>query len=71
MACTTLEGFGQRLSASHSAILALLPQDEHATLEAFYARTVGAAGVTFCTTIIIKLFLSREGNYGLSNKMSA
>ena len=43
VACATLEGFAQRLSAARSAILALLPQSEHAALEAFYARTVGAA----------------------------
>ncbi len=44
VACATLEGFAQRLSAARSAILAHLPQSEHAALEGFYARTVGAAG---------------------------
>ena len=44
VACATLEAFAQRLSAARSAILLLLPQSEHAALDGFYARTVGAAG---------------------------
>ena len=44
VACATLEGFAQRLSAARNAILAILPQSEHAALDSFYARTVGAAG---------------------------
>ena len=45
VACATLEGFAQRLSASKGAMLALMPAAEHAAIETFCARTIGAAGL--------------------------
>ena len=44
VACATLEAAAQRLRAARGAVLALLPPGEAAGVEAFYARTVGAAG---------------------------
>ena len=45
LACATLESFAQRLGASKGAMLALMPSTEHAAVETFYSRTIGAAGL--------------------------
>ena len=55
MACATLEAFGARLCACKGAVLALLPQGGHAAIEAFYARTVGAAGRKAFTSCLMRL----------------
>lgn len=48
MAASSLEAFAQQLRQGKSVIQVLLPAAEHAALDAFFSRTVDAAG-TFLT----------------------
>ena len=47
VAASSLEAFAQQLRQGKSAIQALLPAAEQPALDAFYSRTVDAAGTLF------------------------